>query len=49
MNLGVVLPTVELGPDPVAIREYAQTAQALGYTHLVIQDHVVGVDPAVHI
>jgi probable F420-dependent oxidoreductase len=49
MNLGVVLPTVELGPDPAIIREYAQTAQGLGYTHLVIQDHVLGVDPAVHV
>ena len=48
MNLGVVLPTVELGPDPGAIREYAQTAQALGFTHLVIQDHVLGVDPGIH-
>jgi probable F420-dependent oxidoreductase len=49
MNLGVVLPTVELGPDSAIIREYAQTAQELGYTHLVIQDHVLGVDPAVHV
>jgi len=49
MNLGVVLPTVELGPDTAVIREYAQTAQELGYTHLVIQDHVLGVDPAVHV
>ena len=49
MNLGVVLPTVELGSDPAIIREYAQTAQELGYTHLVIQDHVLGVDPAVHV
>ena len=49
MNLGVVLPTVELGPGPQMIKEYAQTAQGLGYTHLVIQDHVLGVDPAVHI
>lgn len=49
MNLGVVLPTVELGPGPEMIREYAQTAQGLGYTHLVIQDHVLGVDPAVHV
>ena len=48
MNLGVVLPTVELGPDPVVIREYAQAAQALGFTHLVIQDHVLGVDPRIH-
>jgi probable F420-dependent oxidoreductase len=49
MNLGVVLPTVELGADPAIIREYAQTAQGHGYTHLVIQDHVLGVDPAVHV
>jgi probable F420-dependent oxidoreductase len=49
MNLGVVLPTVELGPGPDMIREYAQNAQELGYTHLVIQDHVLGVDPAVHV
>ena len=48
MNLGVVLPTVELGPGPEFIREYAQTAQNLGYTHLVIQDHVLGADPTVH-
>ena len=49
MNLGVVLPTVELGSDPAIIREYAQTAQGLGYKHMVIQDHVLGVDPAVHV
>ena len=48
LNLGVVLPTVELGPGPEFIREYAQTAQDLGYTHLVIQDHVLGADPTVH-
>ena len=49
MNLGVVLPTVELGPGPAVLREYAQRAQELGYTHLVVQDHVLGVDPAVHV
>ena len=48
MSLGVVLPAVELGPGPEFIREYAQTAQDLGYTHLVIQDHVLGADPTVH-
>ena len=48
LNLGVVLPTVELGPGPEFIREYAQTAQDPGYTHLVIQDHVLGADPTVH-
>lgn len=48
MNLGVVLPTVELGPSPAVIREYAQRAQELGYTHLVVQDHVLGVDPSAH-
>ena len=49
MNLGVVVPTMELGPGPAVLREYAQTAQELGYTHLVVQDHVLGVDPAVHV
>lgn len=48
LNLGVVLPTVELGPGPLFIREYALTAQELGFTHLVIQDHVLGADAAVH-
>jgi probable F420-dependent oxidoreductase len=44
MQLGVVFPQTEIGPDPASVREYATTVEALGYTHLQIYDHVVGAD-----
>ena len=42
MKVGVIFPTNEIGNDPVAIKDYAQAAEALGYNHLVAFDHVVG-------
>lgn len=45
MNIGVVFPQTEYGHDPVAIRDYAQTAEGLGYTHIVAYDHVLGANP----
>jgi probable F420-dependent oxidoreductase len=45
MKLGAVLPTTEIGDDPVAIRDWAQAAEGLGYAHIVAYDHVLG---AVH-
>ena len=45
MELGVVFPQNEIGADPIAIRDYAQAVEALGYTHLVIYDHVLGARP----
>jgi probable F420-dependent oxidoreductase len=45
MKLGVVFPTNEIGNDPSVIRDYAQTAEALGYTDLVTYDHVLGAHP----
>jgi probable F420-dependent oxidoreductase len=45
VELGAVLPTCEIGNDPGAIRDFAQTAEGLGYSHLLIYDHVLG---AVH-
>jgi probable F420-dependent oxidoreductase len=45
MQIGAVFPTCEIGPDPVAVRDWAQTAEGLGYRHVVIYDHVLG---AVH-
>ena len=45
MKLGVVFPQTEIGSDPIAIRDYAQAAEALGYTHLVAYDHVLGATP----
>lgn len=44
MRIGVVFPQLESGTDPAAIRDYAQTVEELGYTHLVAYDHVLGAD-----
>lgn len=44
MEFGAVIPHHEIGSDPGAIRAYAQGAEELGATHLLIYDHVVGVD-----
>ena len=44
MEIGAVVPHHEIGTDPGAIRAYAQGVEELGMTHLLIYDHVVGVD-----
>ncbi len=46
MRYGVIYPQIELGPDPGAVRAYAEAAEELGYDHLVAFDHVLGVDVA---
>jgi probable F420-dependent oxidoreductase len=45
MRIGVVFPQTEIGNDPAAIQEYAQTAEGLGYTHVLAYDHVLGANP----
>jgi probable F420-dependent oxidoreductase len=45
MNLGLVFPQTEFGNDPLAIRDYAQMAEGLGFTHIVAYDHVLGANP----
>src|SRR5690606_7546933 len=44
MRFGVIFPQTEIGPDPVVIRDYAQAAEGLGFTHLATYEHVVGAD-----
>lgn len=44
MRIGVTLPQTEITADPVVIRDYAQAAEDLGYTHLLAYDHVLGAD-----
>ena len=46
MKLGVVFPQTEIGTDPVAVRDYAQAAESLGYNHLLAYDHVLGANAA---
>jgi probable F420-dependent oxidoreductase len=45
MRYGVVFPQIEFGNDLHAIRDYAQTAEALGYDYLLVYDHVLGAHP----
>ncbi len=45
MQFGAVLPHNEIGTDPGAMKAYVQGLEALGVTHLLIYDHVLGVDP----
>jgi probable F420-dependent oxidoreductase len=45
MDFGVVFPTTQIGTDPAVIRDFAQTAEGLGYRRLQVYDHVLG---AVH-
>ena len=45
MKLGVVFPQTEIGNDPIAIRDYAQAAEQLGYNHILVFDHVLGAHP----
>ena len=46
MELGAVFPTCEIGNDPTQIRDWAQAAEGLGYSYIVIYDHVLGAEHA---
>ena len=46
MRIGVVFPQTEIGRDPAAIKDYAQTAEELGFLHVLAYDHVIGANPA---
>jgi len=45
MEIGLVYPQTEYGSDPAAIQDYAQTAEGLGYSHILAYDHVLGANP----
>ncbi len=48
MHIGVSLPHHAIGPDPVAIRDWAQAADDLGIDHLIVYEHIILPDPAQH-
>ena len=48
MRIGVVFPQTEIGPSPASVKDYAQAAEGLGYTHLLAYDHVLGADARQH-
>jgi probable F420-dependent oxidoreductase len=46
VKLGAIFPTAEIGNDPAVIRDWAQAAEELGYSHIVFYDHVLGAEHA---
>jgi probable F420-dependent oxidoreductase len=46
MRFGALFPTLGIGTDPIAVRDVAKAAEALGYVRLTAWDHVLGVDHA---
>jgi probable F420-dependent oxidoreductase len=42
VKFGAIFPTTEIGSDPIAVRDWAQAAEALGYGHVIAYDHVLG-------
>ena len=48
MRIGVVFPQTEIGGDAGAVRSYAEAVSALGYSHVLAYDHVLGADTSVH-
>ena len=48
MQLGIVFPTTEIGNDPVAIRDWTQGAEDMGYEYVLFSDHIVGGNPVTY-
>jgi probable F420-dependent oxidoreductase len=46
MRLGVMMPLTDIGGEPGVLREFAQTAEEIGYTNLGLADHVLGANVA---
>ncbi len=45
MKIGVVFPQYEFPNDPLAIKDFAQTAEDLGFHHILAYSHVLGANP----
>ncbi|MAU11711.1 MAG: LLM class F420-dependent oxidoreductase [Anaerolineaceae bacterium] len=45
MKMGAIFPHFEFGTDADAVRDFAQTAEGLGYNHIGADDHVIGPNP----
>jgi len=46
MKIGVALPQTQIGTDASVLRDFAHTAEGIGYDHLAVYDHVVGINPS---
>lgn len=45
MKIGIVYPQTETSHDPIAVRDFAQTVEGLGFTHILAYEHVLGANP----
>ena len=48
MKVGAIFPQTECGTDVGAIGEFVRAAEAMGFDHLFVADHVLGADPRFH-
>ncbi|WP_432886637.1 LLM class F420-dependent oxidoreductase [Kribbella sp. CA-245084] len=46
MKIGAVFPQLEIGADPMVVRDWTTTVEQAGYNHVLAYDHVLGADPA---
>lgn len=46
MKLSVTVPFIDVGGDPIVVRDFAQAAEGLGYDGLGAPDHVLGANVA---
>jgi probable F420-dependent oxidoreductase len=46
MRLGVMMPLTDIGGSATVVRDFAQAAEAMGYSNLGLADHVLGVNAA---
>lgn len=45
MKIGIIFPQAALEADPIAVRDFVQAIEGVGYAHLLVYDHVLGADP----
>jgi probable F420-dependent oxidoreductase len=46
MKVGAVFPQTEIGAEPAGVKDYAQAAEELGFSHILAYDHVIGANTA---
>ena len=48
MRIGAAFPTTRIGTDPIAVRDFAQGVEGLGYAFIEAYDHVLGASREVY-
>jgi probable F420-dependent oxidoreductase len=44
MKFGAVFPQIEIGTDPLALREYARGVEELGFDYILTYEHILGAE-----